>query len=1059
MTSNKGSSRNRRSKNTITTKSGNTLKINRSLSDRAKARKADRAAAKALYLSTLPKDRIKRILFRLHPKRVVRYWFSREGGIMALKIIGVSIICGFFLTIGLFAYFRKDLPKIKDLSGGNLGGNTVYYDSTGKTVLWQDYNSVKRVPVAGDQISKYMKQATVAIEDKDFYKHGAFDVRGIMRAAYHDVTGATGAVQGGSTITQQLVKLNENWTNNRTITRKVKELILATELEREYSKDDILTGYLNTAPYGGVEYGVETAAKDYFQTSAKDLTLAQASMLAAIPQSPSYYSPYASSKYNSSITDDTFNQGALVGRQQYILNQMVKQGYITKQQASDAQKVDVLAQVHEQTPKYKDIKAPYFVLAAKQELEQTYGSTTIQRGGWKVITTLNMDLQTKAEALAQANIPNINRAGADEEAMVGEDVQTGQIVSLVGGTDFNNTDHGQNNYAAGILIPPGSSFKPYDYATLINNNNNVGAGSVLYDSKTPLPGYSGSCQFKPAQGIACPAGTEPFLYDYDYLFPGPITLRYALGGSRNIPAVKAMLSAVPNDKSNGRTDSVNKVIDTASALMANKYDQAHHLKSYNCYADEALTQVSQCHGAAAIGDGAYLHLDDHVNGIASLARLGQAIPRTYILKITDAADKNVYQWKQPKPTQAIKADAAYILDDMASDPKASYLNGSCTDTNCTNTYGGKYHRYNGWKFAIKTGTTNDGHDGLMESWSTKYAMVVWVGNHTRQVTLHNFMENLTEPMIKPWMQYAHQNVTAANWVQPKTVKSAPAFVVRNHIHYGDVEPSPTNDLFPGWYVGGGQAKKSSSQTMDKVSNKVATSCTPPLAKDIQSNANVASWNADIFSGGAANIGTGSSSNSKSTTSTPTDDVHNCNDSPPTVTLTAPSNCDSSCTITATVTQGTHPLSDIQYPQFPGTIVFTLGGQTIHSQNISDSPSTISFTYTPTSNGSDTVTATVTDSVLYQGTASQAMSYNIPVPKSLTLSLGDHSGITQKLIWNDLGPGTSYQLCWSSSNGGVGGGCTNTSSTFYTITGLTPTKSYSAKVSAGGIDSNSQPWTQ
>src|SRR5262249_10086071 len=156
--------------------------------------------------------------------------------------------------------------------------------------------------------------------------------------------------------------------------------------------------------------------------------------------------------------------------------------------------------------------------------------------------------------------------GADEEAIVGEDVQTGQIVSLVGGTDFNNPEYGQNNYAAGILIPPGSSFKPYDYTTLINNNNNVGAGSVLYDTQTPLPGYP--CTIK---GLPPPKGQSNCLQDYDFLNPGPITLRYALGGSRNIPAVKAMLSSVPNDNSSGRTTSINKVISTASAMMDNPY--------------------------------------------------------------------------------------------------------------------------------------------------------------------------------------------------------------------------------------------------------------------------------------------------------------------------------------------------------------------------------------------------------------------------------------------------------------------------------------------------------
>jgi membrane peptidoglycan carboxypeptidase len=168
-----------------------------------------------------------------------------------------------------------------------------YYDKTGKTVLFQDYDTKKRVPVASDKIADYMKEATIAIEDKNFYKHGAFDTKGIIRAAVNDLRGS-GGTQGGSTITQQLVKINEDWGNDRTISRKVKELILAVELEREYSKEDILLGYLNMAPYGNVDYGVETAAQDYFGVSAKDLTLPQAATLAAIPKAPGVLSPFSS---------------------------------------------------------------------------------------------------------------------------------------------------------------------------------------------------------------------------------------------------------------------------------------------------------------------------------------------------------------------------------------------------------------------------------------------------------------------------------------------------------------------------------------------------------------------------------------------------------------------------------------------------------------------------------------------------------------------------------------------------------------------------------------------
>jgi membrane peptidoglycan carboxypeptidase len=1047
----KPNGRNRQSRNTVTTKSGKSIKINRSLSDRVKARRAERSASRATYLSTLPKERLKRFAYKMHPQRLARFWFSREGGVMALKIIGIAIVAGFFMTIGLFAYFRKDLPKIKSLSGDSIGGNITYYDRTGQTVLFNDYNSVKRIPVEGKEMSPYMKEAIVAIEDKDFYKHGAFDVRGIMRAAVRDATSSGGAVQGGSTITQQLVKLNENWTSNRTVTRKVKELILAVELEREYSKDDILTGYLNIAPYGGQEYGIESAARDYFQTSAKNLTLSQSAMLAAIPQSPAFYSPYAGHQYNPAVTGDTFSPKAMLNRQHYILDQMVAQGYITKQQAADAKKVDVLAQVHQQSPKYADIKAPYFVLAAKHELEQTYGATTVQRGGWKVITTLDLNLQGKAEDIVAKNLPNVRSrtAGlADEEATVTEDIQTGQIVALVGGVDFSNPDYGQNNYASGVLVSPGSSFKPYDYVTLINNNNNVGAGSVLYDKDDPIPGYACTDHGPPP-----PKGKGNCLKDYDFLQPGPITLRYALGGSRNVPAVKAMLSAVPNDKSSGRVDSINKVISTASAMMANAYLQSKHQSAYNCYQsgvdvnNATPSDTTQCYGAAAIGDGAYLHLDDHVNGFSTLARLGQAIPRTYILKITDSAQKTLFQWKQPQAKQVVKADAAFIVDDMASDPNASYLPG---------TY--KFQRDMGWNFAVKTGTTNFGFDGLMASWSPKYAVVSWVGNHTRNVDISSrtgtAMEYLTEPLTRGMMEAAHQGVKPIVWTKPATIKSAPAFIVRNHIHFGDVEPSPANDLYPGWYIGG-NSTKSSSQTIDKVSNKLATTCTPPLAKSFAANSNAASWNIDIFNGGRTNIGT-SSSGTSSKTSQATDDVHNCNDSPPSVTI-APIACDTGgCTITATATQGTHALSDPQYPQFPGTMTFTLNGQTIHSATVSDSPGTVSFKYTPSDSVNGTVTVTVTDSVLYQGSDSTSINFT-SAPQAggpITLSPPSHSGTDASFSWTSNGS-ASYKLCYS----GPTNGCITVNATSGTFHGLTPNGNYSATVNGSGTDSNTVFWKQ
>jgi membrane peptidoglycan carboxypeptidase len=919
--------RRRRAGNTYTTSSGKTLKLNQSISERRKANKFSRDTLKATYLSTLPKNKFLRALHRLHPRHIAAYWFSREGAIMALKIAGVGVVICFFLVIGVFAYFRKDLPKIKNISGDKLGGSITYLDKTGTTVLFQDYDAVKRVPVADENISPYIKQATVAIEDKDFYKHGAFDVRGITRAATHDIVGGGGAVQGGSTITQQLVKLNEQWTTNRTITRKVKELILAVELEREYTKQDILTAYLNIAPYGGIEYGIETAARDYFHTTAKDLTLAQASMLAAIPQSPYHYSPYSSPSFNAAVSSEAFDKEALIGRQHYILDQMVAQKMITPAQATEAKQVDVLAQIHPLESKYQGIKAPYFVLAAKQELERKYGAATVQRSGWVVTTTLDMNLQTLAETQVAKDLPAIHNYKGNNAAFAAEDVQTGQMVALVGGVEFSNkAEGGLINYAQ-TPLPPGSSFKPYDYASLINYTP-AGAGSVFYDTQGPLPGYPCTNKNSPKTDK-----TANCLWDYDFQYPGPLTLRYALGGSRNVPAIKAMLSVVPNDQ----IKSVNKVISTAESMQSDGKGFG-----YNCYADTSLTKKTQCYGSSAIGDGAFLHLDEHVNGLATMSRLGSYIPQTYIMKIVNGSGKTINQWKQPNGKQVIKDEAAYIVNDMLSDPNASYLPGSFKFQ----------HQKNGWKFAVKTGTTNDNYDGLMTSWSTKYAVATWVGTYARNVTLRGSMENVTEPIVRGWMEGAHAGLKPVNWTAPATLKTLPAFIIRNHVGIGSVEPSPSVDLFPSWY----QAKSNTNvaQTIDKVSGKLATSCTPAAAKLVQNNSNTSSFSIDRFvAGGAAASSTSVSGN---------DDVHNCDDEMPHLSITSAGN-----KITLTASQGTHPLSGGSYTaDSAGSITVTANGQTICTLSI-DNPSLFSGScdYTPTGNDPVQLTAVLTDSVLYQ----------------------------------------------------------------------------------------------
>lgn len=946
-------------KNTYTTRSGKTIALNQSAAQRRKAKKEASAKRKAAYLSSLPKEPWKRLLYRLSPRRAAKYWFSREGGIMALKILGISFVVGFVVLVGVFAYFRKDLPKIKDISGNNFGGSVTYYDRTGKTVLFQDYDDRKRIPVEGTEISKYMKAATIAIEDKNFYSHGAFDMKAIIRAVVADITG--GQRQGGSTITQQLVKINEGWTNDSTITRKVKELILAVELEREYNKDDILIGYLNMAPYGNVDYGVETAAQDYFGVSAKDLTLAQSALLAGIPKAPTAFSPFSSPDYNPSLQENLFDKEATLARQHYILDLMAEQGYITKKEAADAKAVDILAQVKQLTSHYAGIKAPYFVLAARKELRNTFPAAVVNRGGWKVITTLDMNAQKIADEQVQKGYKQIKAQNADNVAFVAEDVETGQVIALVGGIDFNNAEYGQINYATDVNISPGSSIKPYDYAAFIDSNTNVGAGSVLMDAIGPLPQYPCTNKALPKNGGNC-------LYDYDFKSPGALTLRYSLGGSRNIPAVKAFLSSVPNDKSSGRVTSINNTMKTINKIM-------NGTTGYRCFTPgvdvttATKADESQCYASAAIGDGSYLHLDEHVNGISTLARSGKAVKQTYILEVKNSSGKVLKKYQADKGTQAIKPDTAYIVSDMAADPKASYLTGSCTDTNCS---GKKFHRYKGWHTAIKTGTTNDQYDGLMVAWNTKYAAGIWVGNHTRTKAYTSFAENMTDPIMKGFMQEMLDSAgTAKNWTAPTGIKTLPAYVMRSAPGTGQSVPSTSTDLFPSWYVG--KTAATTSQTMDKVSNKIATSCTPSLAKNTVSNANTATWNVDVFAGGTT-------STSDTATAQGNDDIHNCNDTKPSATITAinGAGADSgsltctagvACTVMAYVEQGTYPLTSSDRPDFPGTLNLLVNGQVVQSTPIS-SAGQAPLVYTPPTGTTGTVEIAVQiiDSVLYDTTS-------------------------------------------------------------------------------------------
>jgi hypothetical protein len=427
------------------------------------------------------------------------------------------------------------------------------------------------------------------------------------------------------------------------------------------------------------------------------------------------------------------------------------------------------------------------------------------------------------------------------------------------------------------------------------------------------------------------------------------------------------------------------VISTIDGLMGVSDGYRCYDTNVQDFFNVTKNDETQCYASSGIGDGSYLYLNNHVNGISSLARLGKSIPQSFILQVINNEGKTIKQWTQPAGTQVVKADSAYIVDNMASDPNASYLSGNCNASTC---YGEKFHRYKGWDTAIKTGTTNYNFDGLMMAWNTQFTAGIWVGNHTRNVPFNTAPENITDPIMKQFMQGALDtlgNTKPANWTQPNDIKVESAYV-NTHRYLGQVVPSNGTDIFPSWYAGG---KGGTSKTIDKVSGLLATSCTPAGARQSNGDGSLATWNVDLFMNGTPNVGGASTANTDTTQQS--DNIHSCSDSPPTATITAVNGlpvsggttlqCPSTgCTIMVHVEQGTHALNDPSYPNYPGTLSLVVNGQSVQSQPVNSSGD-YQLTFTPPAgtSGSVQITAQVTDSVLYQGSDTQT----ITIPTTTT----------------------------------------------------------------------------
>ncbi len=538
---------------------------------------------------------------------------KRRKKIFTRRRLIIAAIAGVFLffaaTTATLAWFLKDLPSPSKLNRTE-EISSIFYDRNGK-ILFELFKNKNIIPVKLSNISPHLINATLAIEDAEFYKHRGVSEKGILRALYNTLI--RGRKQGGSTITQQLIK-NSLLSPERTISRKIKEVILAFEVERRYSKDEILQMYLNSAPYGGVFWGIESASRGYFGKSAKDLNLVEAAVLAGLPQRPSYYSPFIG------------RNDAWKDRAKAVLRRMREEGYIDKKQEQEA--VKQLDQLKFQKSQLA-IKAPHFVFYVKDLLEQQYGKGVFQKG-IKVRTTLDLELYEKTQEIVKEEIESLEKYKVGNGAAVILDSQTGEILAMVGSYDFNNPDYGKFN-AATSLRQPGSSIKPINYALALERG--MTPATVFMDVKTSFY-IDKDKEYTPA--------------NYDDKYRGPMQLRFALGNSINTIAVKILAL-------NGLENFLKKAYDMGLTTLE---PTEENLKRF---------------GLSITLGGGEVRLLEITSAYSVFARGGERIDPQAVLEIRDFKNKIIFKKKDPIRKRVLSQEVSFLISHILSDNNARLI--------------------------------------------------------------------------------------------------------------------------------------------------------------------------------------------------------------------------------------------------------------------------------------------------------------------------------------------------------------------------------------------------
>lgn len=672
------------------------------------------------------------------------------------RLINWAIIIAVISTTAFgISVFATDLPDIRNVSERKIAQSTKIYDRTGEILLYDIHGEENRTVIPFEEIPQSVKNATIALEDDSFYSHMGVRPLSTLRAVLKNVV--TGSSEGGSTITQQLVKsvfLNPE----KTIFRKVKEMAISLRLEQEFTKDEILSLYLNQIPYGSGAYGIQSAAETFFAKKAKDLNLLESAYLASLPNAPSFYSPYGK------------NKDKLDERAKFTLKRMEEEKFITKEDYDRA----LSEQIKFAPPKTQGISAPHFVLEVREQLNKMFGEDNIESGGFKVITTLDADLQQKAEEVilkyAEGNQKNFN---ANNASAVAVDPKTGDVLIMVGSKSYFEKPYPENcspgvncSFDPQVNIStryrqPGSALKPFVYATAFKNG--LTPETVVFDLKTE---FNPSCN---TDGTPQPGGDEKKCYhpeNFDEKFRGPISLRESLAQSLNVPSVKTLyLAGLKNSLSTAKDFGITSLNDP------------------------------ERYGLTLVLGGGEVSLLELTSGYSVFANDGVKNSHREILKITDSGENVVFE-QETSPAQVIDKNISRTVSDILSDNKAR--------TPAFGEFSALY--FPGRQVAAKTGTTNDYRDAWVMGYTPGVAIGAWAGNNDNTAMEKKVAGFIVAPMWHEIMDYALSKLPQENFVSPDKLPAE-------------------KPILRGEWKGGKEYE------VDKISGKLATVYTPEETKE------------------------------------------------------------------------------------------------------------------------------------------------------------------------------------------------------------------------------------